>query len=351
MREQIEMLKAYKDASQRVLGALAGEDGEGDVMTGIVIDALRSGEGVDEISRYLNNEETESVSGSREWKRVERGEKRAPGSWGNSPATATTTTGSGGSHTPTTSLRASSVDAYYSPPVTAAISTARQSSSCSLSSTAPTPNPTTTTTSSSKRIPSLSYEVTQWTTVTSDLALIKELMAFYFCWEYPIFASISKTEFLPDYLSGRRRYCSSLLVNAMLAVGHRYLAASTSTSPEAGIETDPMVHGETGPEMGEAFQAEAERLLAEENGRSSLLTVQALGMLSIREASLGRNSTSSSYSCESIKMAVQMGLHRACLEGTSRSESDVRAATFWGAFALDQVSSWHGRRAGDRRLG
>lgn len=31
-----------------------------------------------------------------------------------------------------------------------------------------------------------------WTTVTSDTELIEHFLALYFCWEYPIFASLSK---------------------------------------------------------------------------------------------------------------------------------------------------------------
>ena len=316
MREEILILKAYKDASDRVLGALAREEagnGESPVSSRI-LGAIRSGKDMDEISRFLDEEEEEDkMNVRREWKKEERDDGQGSMSTLQSPATATNPTTScisSAAHTPYSRPRGFSAEPNLSP------------------TTAASPSSSTAT----RRLLSARFNVTQWTTVTSDLSLIENLMAFYFCWEYPIFASISKTEFLEDYFAGRTRFCSSLLVNAILSVGHRYLAASTnSSSPE-----DLLTHKDYGPEIGAKFQAEAELLLKEENGKPSLATVQALGMLSIREASCGRNSQSWGYSCASIRMAVEMGLHRPSPEATREEEVDVRVATFWGAFALDQ---------------
>lgn len=64
-------------------------------------------------------------------------------------------------------------------------------------------------------------EVT-WTDITSDIDLVWHLLALYFCWEYPIFASLSKENFLNDFKDGRPRYCSPMLVNALLALGCRF---------------------------------------------------------------------------------------------------------------------------------
>ncbi|KAK0513793.1 hypothetical protein JMJ35_003515 [Cladonia borealis] len=63
----------------------------------------------------------------------------------------------------------------------------------------------------------------------------------------------------------------------------------------------------------------------------------------IREASCGQEKISLSYALQSIGMAVESGLHMdysAPLGSTfSCGEREVRAATFWGCFALDQVWS------------
>src|SRR5256885_1609592 len=44
-----------------------------------------------------------------------------------------------------------------------------------------------------------------WTTITADGALVQHLLALYFCWEYPTFASLSKGHFLKDFMDGRPR--------------------------------------------------------------------------------------------------------------------------------------------------
>ena len=312
MREEIEILKAYKDASERVLGALAvgqvAESPQAATLVSRVMDALRSGQEAQEISQFLDEEEP--LLTHRGQRQGQSGRIRDDLVRSTTTTQPTTSSGSSAFQTPATyatHLRDMSADRILTP-------------TTNMTSTASS-------TAARKRSLGVPFDVTNWTSVTSDVSLIETLMAYYFCWEYPIFASISKVEFLADYFAGNPRWCSELLVNAMLAVGHRFAAANIS---------DPLAHRDFCPKMGMKFQAEAERLLEEEGGRRSLCAVQALGMLSIREASMGRNTQSWGYSCASIRMAVEMGLHCPSSEGTNAQESDVRIATFWGAFALDQ---------------
>ena len=167
-----------------------------------------------------------------------------------------------------------------------------------------------------------------WTTVTDDGAFVEHLMALYFCWEYPTFASLSKEHFLDDFRDGRRRHCSSLLVNAMLALGCKF-------SNQPASRTDPS----DSRTAGNHFFAEAARLLELESDRHLLTTIQALGLMAIREASCGRSSDSLFLSGQSIRLAIEMGLHLdAQKEGGEAQSIDqaVRSATFWGAFSLDQ---------------
>jgi len=164
-----------------------------------------------------------------------------------------------------------------------------------------------------------------WTAVTSDEALIEHLTALYFCWEYPTFAPLSKEHFLEDFRQGKRRHCSSLLVNAMLAVGCRF-------STQAVTRTDPNDSNTSG----DHFFKEASRLLLEQEDRHAWTTVQALGLMSVREASSGRSSEAIYYSGQSIRLAIEMGLHMEDKSLDDSSELMVRSATFWGAFTLDQ---------------
>ncbi|RBR23720.1 uncharacterized protein FIESC28_03516 [Fusarium coffeatum] len=173
--------------------------------------------------------------------------------------------------------------------------------------------------------PELRTPTSTWTALTSDSTLVQHLLALYFCWEYPTFASLSKEHFLQDFQEGRNRYCSPILVNALLALGCRF-----STQPMSRANpNDPYTSGDH-------FFKESLRLFSQETDHHSLTTIQALGIMSIREASCGRDSESWYYAGQSIRLAIEMGLHRIMDEG-DEDELAVQSATFWGAFALDQI--------------
>jgi hypothetical protein len=176
--------------------------------------------------------------------------------------------------------------------------------------------------------------IEQWTTVTSDRELVEHLLALYFCWEYPIFATLSKKHFMKDFRAGSTNYCSQFLVNALLALACRF-----SDRPSARIDPD------NSATAGAHFFAEALKLFQEEDDHRVLTTIQALGIMSIREASRGRVHDSIFFSGQSMRLAIEMGLHLDA-ENTGDNDEDndeaedddkaVREATFWGAFSLDE---------------
>ncbi|KAL5585841.1 hypothetical protein FOVSG1_013533 [Fusarium oxysporum f. sp. vasinfectum] len=92
------------------------------------------------------------------------------------------------------------------------------------------------------------------------------------------------------------------------------------------------------PSAGDHFFKESQRLFDQETDHHSLTTVQALGIMSIREARCGRSSESRYYAGQSIRLAFEMGLHRTPDKG-DKEELVVQLATFWGAFSLDNASS------------
>lgn len=174
-------------------------------------------------------------------------------------------------------------------------------------------------------VPEMKLPAGTWTNITGDSVLVQHLLALYFCWEYPTFASLSKEHFLEDFRDGRHRFCSPILVNAILALGCRF-SSQPNTRANAN---DPHTSGDH-------FFKECLRLFHEETDHHSLTTIQALGIMSIREASCGRDSESWYYAGQSIRLAIEMGLHQIQDEGNLDDEAAVQAATFWGAFALDQ---------------
>lgn len=56
-----------------------------------------------------------------------------------------------------------------------------------------------------------------WTTVTSNDGLVSHLLSLYFHWDYPIYHFLDRRLFLSDMAAGRTRFCSKMLVNAVLA--------------------------------------------------------------------------------------------------------------------------------------
>lgn len=180
--------------------------------------------------------------------------------------------------------------------------------------------------------PSLeSFPPSAWTRATNNDSLVQHLISLYFCWEYPIFASLSKEHFLLDFHTGNPRFCSSLLVNAILALGAHY-----SDLPQARKDpNDPLT-------AGDHFYEEAQRLLGFEDVPSAT-KVQALGLMSLRQACCGNDMSGWHLSRYAMRTALDLGLHltdsqdrRADRLLYSNPERQVSAATFRGCYTLEQ---------------
>ena len=204
----------------------------------------------------------------------------------------------------------------------------------------PTANPTTAVPSATPEV----HPVTSWTEANTDAEFIYHLVNMYFTWHYPYFATLSKELFLRDFRLGKQSdarlsksnhtYCSSLLVNAILALGCHF-----SASPAARLDPDDPTT------VGDHFFNEAKRLIKDndEGEQASLPTVQALGLMSVREAGCGRETKGWIYSGMSFRLANEMGLNLdsgslATGGGSSLDEYDVdaRRITFWGCYLFDK---------------
>ncbi|KAH8713429.1 Nitrogen assimilation transcription factor nit-4 [Beauveria bassiana] len=157
-----------------------------------------------------------------------------------------------------------------------------------------------------------------WSCITDDVVLTHHLLALYFSLEYPRFAPISKKHFLQDFSDRRHRYCSPMLVNALLSLG-------------CHLSERPNLHGD-------AFFAESQRLFSSATSHHFLPTIQALVIMSTREARCGRGIQSQHYAKLGMRLAIEMGLH---IIASERNEDDraVLLKTFWGAFTLHQTWS------------
>ncbi|KAF2009922.1 hypothetical protein BU24DRAFT_436817 [Aaosphaeria arxii CBS 175.79] len=191
--------------------------------------------------------------------------------------------------------------------------------------------------------------LTSWTTVTSDPELVLHLINMYFCWHYTFFTTLSKNLFYRDFLLGkpppgsRRKmeYCTPLLVNAMLALGCHFTSWPTARAVRDDAAT-----------AGDHFFKEAKRLILEGDLHEvpALTTVQALALMSVREAGCGREAKGWVYSGMSFRMACDLGLNlnSGGMQGNrgaiDETEEDARRITFWGCFLFDKCwSNYLGR--------
>ncbi|KAG6031734.1 Nitrogen assimilation transcription factor nit-4 [Claviceps citrina] len=189
--------------------------------------------------------------------------------------------------------------------------------------------------------------VSSWTEVTDDPRLITHLINMYFNYHFTYFTVLSKKLFLRDFLRGRANvssrnsasYCSPLLVNAMLALGCHFtdVAGAFETPRDARTK-------------GDHFFAEARRLILDndEFARPRLVTVQALALMSVREAGCGREAKGWVFSGMSFRMGQDIGLNLEVTETDkeymSEEEVDARKITYWGCFVFDKCwSNYLGR--------
>ena len=178
--------------------------------------------------------------------------------------------------------------------------------------------------------------ITSWTQVTSDPELVLHLLHMYFTWHYTYFTTLSKTLFWRDFLLGdvsrnskrKTEYCTPLLINAMLALGCHF-----TSWPQARSEPDDSATA------GNHFFREAKRLILEndEHENPKLATVQALALMSVREAGCGREARGWVYSGMSFRMAYDLGLNiDSGSDDMDEAEIDARRITIWGCFLFDK---------------
>lgn len=186
-----------------------------------------------------------------------------------------------------------------------------------------------------KKYPKLDDAIVSWTQVTSDPRLVVHLINMYFTWHYTFFTTLSKSLFYRDFLSGkptqgtkRNEYCTSLLVNAILALGCHFTSWGAARANPLNSAT-----------TGDHFFKEAKRLILEndEHENARLATVQALALMSVREAGCGREAKGWVYSGMSFRMACDLGLNvDSGSSSRDEQETDARRITVWGCFLFDK---------------
>ncbi|KJZ70972.1 hypothetical protein HIM_09627 [Hirsutella minnesotensis 3608] len=157
-------------------------------------------------------------------------------------------------------------------------------------------------------------------TVTSVRQLFDTLMT----WDYLPFCLICKDPFLRDYYSGSTRYCSSALVNALLALAIRVVNENTPETQSPG----------PGWSRSKAFFDEAEAILHSTGPSDNLADIQALGMLSLYQVTCGREAEAQEFAESFAAQIGELCLQEPLLGAEAQEYLKVRAISYCGAVSL-----------------
>ena len=163
----------------------------------------------------------------------------------------------------------------------------------------------------------------KWTTVISDDELLRQLLNAFFLHCHPWIAAFHKDYFLDDMTTGRSRFCSPLLVNAVLAVAC-YASHDIRNSNEFWIPKS----------LGYQFAAEARRLREVEIavGKNRLMTVQAGYLLTVVNNANGMDRIGLLYLIKALAMARELQIFKAPPSTMDERMQNARAFTAWGLF-------------------
>ncbi|KAI8409295.1 hypothetical protein FOFC_09131 [Fusarium oxysporum] len=162
----------------------------------------------------------------------------------------------------------------------------------------------------------------KWTTVDVSDDTMKELIRFYFLQEYDWFMFFHKDYFLDDMINGSNTFCSSLLVNAVLAVGCQ---CRNSVS-------DPAEYWNPNS-LGYKFLEEARRLwIVEVTHNRSLTTLQAALVVNTIVNMFDMDPLSSAFLVRSIEIAHELGLFEPTTYIMNKKLRNSYDLTAWSLF-------------------
>ncbi|KAK1760212.1 hypothetical protein QBC47DRAFT_289520 [Echria macrotheca] len=168
----------------------------------------------------------------------------------------------------------------------------------------------------------------KWTEVSTDDVLMRRLLSRYFLVEYGGLTFFQKDYFLQDMVEMRRRLCSSLLVNAALAIACFYEPALSNRAEFWNPDS-----------LGYRFIAEARRLWEIEQGVSKLTTIQAGLVINVIYNICGVDRVGWSYTERAAAMARDLGLLQGLYRGSARL-CDAGNFTAWALFNWQAMVSF-----------
>ncbi|KAM0425798.1 hypothetical protein ACHAPT_009049 [Fusarium lateritium] len=146
-------------------------------------------------------------------------------------------------------------------------------------------------------------------------------------WQY----IVPRETFVIDlYVQKSGRFCTPLLLNAILALSSRY-------SPRLELRSNP----EDANTAGQIFADQAKTMLHYECEAPTTSTVQATALLGLFWASIDNEGLGFMYIGMATRMAMNLGLQSDCTQYAakgiiSEEDTEARKVTFWGVYVLDK---------------
>ncbi|KAM3479772.1 hypothetical protein MY5147_001545 [Beauveria neobassiana] len=170
--------------------------------------------------------------------------------------------------------------------------------------------------------------VARWTNVCADNAILRHLLHIYLLSEYQLFPPFHKDYFINDMVLGSTRFCTSLLVNAVLAL-------ACSCDPELSDRAEywnPRA-------LSYKFFAEARGLWdLERLSPNSVTTVQAGIVINTIYNMYSMDRIGLTYGVQAAAIAQEMGMFDADRGTLDKSQRIVQGFTAWALyFFLGQV--------------
>jgi hypothetical protein len=171
--------------------------------------------------------------------------------------------------------------------------------------------------------------IDSWTNSGWPKAHVQALVDDILGWDGMLFCGVWRDLFLQDFEQDGTRFCSSSLVNALLALATRSRESGQTANQSLDSQPHPVNTNSDG------FFAEATALLPKRGGRpTSLADIQALGLLALYEASAGREDRAQGLADEFVASIIDLCLHERSLVSTGRSYQLARTSTYCGALSL-----------------
>ncbi|KAL7930684.1 hypothetical protein V8C35DRAFT_311950 [Trichoderma chlorosporum] len=173
-------------------------------------------------------------------------------------------------------------------------------------------------------------DLLRWTTVTDDNELMRTLLHSYFLHEYSSYTIFHKDIFIQALTEGDERFCSSLLVNALLAeAAHCYM----------GIQNreqfwDP-------GNIGYQFLAEAKRLWELQTKSTDLPTLQAAVIIHVIYVNNGIDKPGLIYLNRAIAIAEYLQLFHGNSHVHDKTMRHARDFTAWCLYNYDTMVNYY----------